>query len=54
MSTRPIKTPDGEPSKEQLDCIAACEAAGAVVAEYGLDACLGRLEAWQILRGRAA
>jgi hypothetical protein len=50
-----IKTDDGKPSKDQLDCLAACEAAGAVCAVgYGLDACLKRLEGWQILRGKAA
>jgi hypothetical protein len=34
-----IKAPDGKPTKEQADCLVACEAAGAIVAiEYGLDA----------------
>ena len=49
-----VKAPDGKPTAEQAECLAQCEAAGATVAiEYGLDACLARLEAWSILRGRA-
>jgi hypothetical protein len=48
-----IKADGGSPTKEQTECLAACEAAGAIVAiEHGLDACLRRLEAWAILRGR--
>jgi hypothetical protein len=50
-----VKTEDGKPTRDQAECMAACQAAGAVVAvEYGLDDCLHRLEAWEILKGRVA
>jgi hypothetical protein len=50
-----IKSEGGKPSRDQLACIERLERAGAVCAvETGLDACLRRLEAWQILRGRVA
>jgi hypothetical protein len=43
-----VKTEDGKPTKEQLECLAACEAAGAI--EYGLDAWPGAARG---LRARA-
>jgi hypothetical protein len=50
-----LKMPDGRISETQRDTMAAMTAAGATVAvAYGIDQAIRQLEAWELLRGRAA
>ena len=46
-----LKRKGGKPSHDQIECLAAMERAGAVIAVVaGLDAAVGQLESWGLLR----
>ena len=50
-----LKVDGNKPTPTQTETMAAMERAGATVADVqGLDAALAQLEAWGLLRGRAA